>query len=80
LSYDLLFKALRLVLIISLTIVRIGTAFIESVGKQVGKGMLREPDLDYKDSRKSFTDDRRDFTGPASKSTGYTNCTKPTDV
>jgi hypothetical protein len=39
--------------------------------------MLRALDLGYKESRKSFTNNRRDFTGLANKSTGRT---KPIDV
>jgi hypothetical protein len=58
------------VLVISLTVVQIGVAFIKSIRKQVDKGMPRALDLGYKDSR-------RDFTGSANKSTG---CAKPTDV
>jgi len=77
LSYNLLFEALRLVLIFGLTIIRIGTAFTESVSRQFDKRMLRTLDLGYKKGRKSFTDNRRDFTGLANKSIG---CTKPTDV
>jgi hypothetical protein len=65
------------VLIFGLTIIRIGTAFTESVSKQFNKGMPRALDLGYKEGRKSFTDNRRDFTGLANKSTGRT---KPTDV
>jgi hypothetical protein len=55
-------------------------AFIESIRKQVNKGMLRALDLGYKDSKEGFTDDRRDFTSPTNKSTGPTDCAKPTDV
>jgi hypothetical protein len=77
LSYDLLFEALRLVLIFSLTIVQIGTAFTESVGRWFDKGMLRAPDLGYKEGRESFKNERRDFTGPANESTGPA---KPTNV
>jgi len=51
--------------------------FTESVSKQFDKRMLRALDLGYKEGRKSFTDNRRDFTGLANKSTGRT---KPTDV
>ena len=76
-SYNLLFEALRLVLIFSFTIVQIGTAFTESVSKRFDKGMPRALDLGYKEGRKSIIGDRRDFTGLANKSTG---CTKPTDV
>jgi len=65
------------VLIFGLTIVRIGTAFTESVSKQFNKRMPRALDLGYKEGRKSFTDDRRDFTSPANKSIGRT---KPIDV
>jgi hypothetical protein len=65
------------VLIFGLTIVQIGTAFTESVSRRFDKKMLKAPDLGYKEGRKSFTDNRRDFTGPANKSTGRT---KPTDV
>jgi hypothetical protein len=42
--------------------------------------MLRALDLGYKDSRKGFTNDRGDLTSPANKSTGLTDCAKPTDV
>jgi hypothetical protein len=80
LSYDLLFEALRVVLIIGLTIVRIGTAFIKSVGKQLDKRMSGALDLGYKGNKQSFTNDLRDFTGLAKESTGCTGCTKPTDV
>ena len=76
-SYNLLFKALRLVLIFSLTIVQIGTAFTESVSKQFNKGMPKALDLSYKESKKSITSNKRDFTGLANKSTGRT---KPTDA
>jgi hypothetical protein len=55
-------------------------AFIESVRKQVDKGMPRAPDLGHKDSRKGSTDNRGDLTGPANKSTSPTDCAKPTDV
>jgi hypothetical protein len=65
------------VLIFGLTIVRISTAFTESVSKQFDKRMLRALDLGYKKGRKSFINNRRDFTGLANKSTG---CTKPMDV
>ena len=51
--------------------------FTESVSKQFDKRMLRTLDLGYKESRKSFIDNKRDFTGLANKST---SCTKPTDV
>jgi hypothetical protein len=70
LGYDLLFETLRLVLIISLTVVRIGVAFMESVGKWVDKGMPRALDLGYKGNGQSFTDDSRDLTGLAKESTG----------
>ena len=76
-SYNLLFKVLRLVLIFSLTIVQIGTAFTESVSKQFDKGMPRALDLGYKEGRKSITSNRRDFTGLANKSI---SCTKLTDA
>ena len=76
-SYNLLFEALRLVLIFGLTIVQIGIAFTKSVSRQFDKGIPRALDLGYKEGRKSFTNNRRDFTGPANKSTGRT---KPTDV
>jgi len=65
------------VLIFGLTIVQIGTAFIESVSRRFDKGMLRALDLGYKEGRKSFTDNRRDFTGLANESMGRT---KPTNV
>jgi hypothetical protein len=77
LSYDLLFEALRLVLIFSLTIVQISMAFTESVSKRFDKRMPRALDLGYKEGRKSITSNRRDFTGPANESMG---CTKPTDA
>jgi hypothetical protein len=77
LSYDLLFEALRLVLIFSLTIVQIGIAFTESVSKRFDKGMPRALDLGYKEGRKSIIGDRRDFTGLANKSTSRT---KPMDA
>jgi len=77
LSYNLLFEALRLVLIFSLTIVQIGTAFTESVSKRFDKGMLRALDLGYKEGRKSIIGDKRDFTGLANESMG---CTKPTNA
>jgi len=77
LSYNLLFEALRLVLIFSLTIVQIGMAFTESVSKRFDKGMLRVLDLGYKEGRKSITGNRRDFTGLANESIGRT---KPTDA
>jgi hypothetical protein len=77
LSYNLLFKALRLVLIFSLTIVQISTAFTESVSKQFDKGMPRALNLGYKEGKKSIISKRRDFTGLANKST---SCTKPTDA
>jgi hypothetical protein len=61
------------VLITSIVVVQIGTAFIESVGNQVTKGMPRAPDLVYKESKKSFTDKGGDFTGPAKESMGCTS-------
>ena len=76
-SYNLLFEALRLVLIFSLTIVQISIAFTESVSKWFNKGMPKALDLSYKEGRKSITSNRRDFTGLANKSIG---CTKPTDA
>ena len=76
-SYNLLFEALRLVLIFSLTIVQIGTAFTESVSKRFDKGMPRALDLGYKEGRKSIIGNRRDFTGLANESIGRT---KPTDA
>jgi hypothetical protein len=39
--------------------------------------MLRALDLGYKESKKSFINNRRDFTGLANKSI---SCTKPIDV
>jgi hypothetical protein len=72
LSYNLVFEVLRLVLIISLTVVRIGAAFMESVGKRFDKGMPRA--LGYKGSRQSFTEERRDFTGLTKEFTGRTDC------
>ena len=74
-SYDLLFEALRLVLIFSLTIVQISIAFTKSVSKQFDKGMPRALDLSYKEGRKSITSNKRDFTGLANKSTGRTKLT-----
>jgi hypothetical protein len=68
------------VLIISLTVVQISVAFIESVRKQVDKGMPRALDLGHKDSRKGSMDDRGDSTDLANKSTGPTDCAKPMDV
>jgi hypothetical protein len=65
------------VLIFGLTIVQIGTAFTESVSRQFDKRMLRALDLGYKEGRKSFTNNRRDFTGLANKST---SCTKLIEV
>ena len=64
-------------LIFGLTIIRIGIAFTESVSKQFNKGMLRTLDLGYKESKKSFTNNRRDFTGLANKSI---SCTKLINV
>ena len=77
LSYNLLFKALRLVLIFSLTIVQISIAFTKSVSKQFDKGMLRALDLGYKEGRKSIISNKRDFTSLANKSI---SCTKLTDA
>ena len=68
-SYDLVFEVLRLVLIISLTIVQIGTAFIKIVSKRFDKGMLRILDLGYKRGWLDFTD-----------LAGCTGCSKLTDV
>ena len=79
-SYNLLFKALRLVLIFSLTIVQISTAFTKSVSKWFDKRMLRALDLSYKEGRKSFINDRRDFTSLTVESMGCTDYTKLTDV
>ena len=76
-SYNLLFEALRLVLIFSLIIVQISTAFTESVSKWFNKGMLKALDLGYKESRKSIISNRRDFTGLANESISRT---KPTDA
>ena len=76
-SYNLLFKALRLVLIFSLAIVQISIAFTKSVSKRFDKGMPRALDLGYKEGRKSITSNRKDFTGLANKST---SCTKLTDA
>ena len=76
-SYNLLFEALRLVLVFSLTIVQISTAFTESVGKRFDKRMPRALDLGYKEGRKSIIGDKRDFTGLENESI---SCTKPTDV
>jgi hypothetical protein len=60
------------VLIFSLIIVQISTAFTKSVSRQFDKEMLRALDLGYKESRKSFTDNRRDFIGLANKSISRT--------
>jgi hypothetical protein len=65
------------VLIFSLTIVQIGTAFTKSVSKWFNKGIPKALDLGYKEGKKSFTNNRRDFTGLANK---FTDCTKPTNV
>ena len=72
-SYDLVFEVLRLVLIISLTIVQIGTAFIKIVSKQFDKGMLRVLDLSYKGGWLDFTD-------PVKESASRTGSSKLTDV
>jgi hypothetical protein len=42
--------------------------------------MLKALDLGYKDSKKGFTDNKGDLTSPANKSTGFTDCTKLTNV
>jgi hypothetical protein len=42
--------------------------------------MSRALDLGYKDSKKGFTNNKGDLTSPANKSTGLTDCTKPTDI
>jgi hypothetical protein len=42
--------------------------------------MPRALDLGYKEGKNSFTDNRRDFTSSANKSTGCTGYIKPTDV
>ena len=76
-SYNLLFKALRLVLIFSFTIVQISTAFTKSVSKRFNKGMPKALDLGYKEGRKSIISNRRDFTSSANESTG---CTKLIDA
>jgi len=65
------------VLIFGLTIIQISIAFTKSVSRQFDKRMLRALDLGYKEDRKSFINNKRDFTGLANKSIGYT---KPTDV
>jgi hypothetical protein len=66
------------VLIVGLTIVQIGTAFVENVSKRFDKGMPRALDLDYKGhSISSLVDNVLDFTDPA---VDLTNCTKPTNV
>jgi hypothetical protein len=67
-------------LIFGLTIIQIGTAFTESVTKWFNKGIPRALDLGYKEGKKSFIDNRRDFTGPANESTGCISYIKPTDV
>jgi len=80
LSYDLLFEVLRLVLIVSLIIVQISTAFAESIGKQFNKGMLRALELDYKGNQQSFIDRKRDSTGLVKKFIGLMGHTKLTDI
>jgi hypothetical protein len=40
-------------------------AFIKSVRKQVDKKMPKTLDLDYKDSKKGFINNKRDLTSPA---------------
>ena len=62
-------------LIFGLTIIQISTAFTKSVSKQFNKKMLRTLDLSYKESKKSFTNNKRDFTGLANKSTSRTKLT-----
>jgi hypothetical protein len=42
--------------------------------------MLRALDLGHKDSKKGFTNNKGDLTGPANKSTGLIDCAKLTDV
>jgi hypothetical protein len=49
--------------------------------------MLKTLDLDYKDSKKGFINNKRDLTslksnsiGSANKSIGFTDCAKPTDI
>jgi hypothetical protein len=42
--------------------------------------MLRALDLGYKDSKKGFTNNKRDLTSLANKSTGLIDCAKPTNV
>jgi hypothetical protein len=37
-------------------------AFTKSVSKRFVKKMLKAPDLGYKEGRKSFTNNRKDFT------------------
>src|ERR1700738_2356448 len=85
LSYNLLFEAVSLLLIVSLIVVRIGAAFMESVGKRFDEGMPSA--LGYKGSRQSFTEEGGGLTGPAKKFTDRTDCftdftdfnTDPTD-
>jgi predicted phosphohydrolase len=50
LSYALIFEALKLVLLISLMIVRLGTVAIEGVRRWLDKGMPRVLDLGHKES------------------------------
>jgi hypothetical protein len=65
------------VLIISLTVVQISVAFIKSIKKQVNKRMLKTLNLGYKDSKKGFTNNKRDFTSLANK---FISCIESTDV
>jgi hypothetical protein len=68
------------VLIISLTVIQISIAFIKSIKKQVNKRMLKALDLGYKDSKKGFINNRKDFTSLANKFTSLTDCAKLTNV
>jgi hypothetical protein len=55
-------------------------AFIKSIRKQVNKRMLKALDLSYKDSKKGFTNNKRDFISLANKSISLTDCAKPINV
>ena len=69
LSSALIFKALELVLILSLTIIRIGTAFAEGVSRWLDEGMLevgiedcnRKEEDSFKDSFQDSGDKERDI-------------------
>src|SRR5271163_2799051 len=72
LSQVLIFEAIKLVLILSSTIIRIGTALTESANQWLDEGMPRAPEFGHKE-------DWRDFTGPKKESTSCTGCIKLTD-